>query len=556
MLYEPQKEIEVKILQIPWWDTLPTDFYQSIPVESQSVIEGLEHEVDLWRPECPVLIDAQTGFGKTTFVYKELIPRALQRNKNVLIISNRIALSVQQKKLIMELTQDPAIDYLTNLGIQKREDFGHIYVITYHRLHALLKQPDFLKWAENILYLVADEAHFFSADALFNRYCGSILREITTKFCKTVRIYMTATSWDLLKPLGEAEQGNYMNWIGRVTGTVSRRRRFYHYIFPVDYSPYLLHFVKSLEALNPHIEEDRKEKWIIFCDSKEKGQKFSESLGACASYIDADSKNDPVWKEIINHERFGTQVLITTAVLDCGVNIHDDKVTNIAVCTDDRTSLLQMMGRKRLDFQESVNLWIVEPSLKSISARKLQYSKQLDLLHAYDALSTEKERSVFFNMLLEKNDPRANILVYLTATQPFQAKKGELHVKKNLLAEYMLSRRLNFLEKLCSGEIVFQQEVYKWLNKPIADSAPKITSLEEFYKENEGKELSQAQTSTLRTLIVALSEAAGYKEPQPTRVDTLKRTALNNRLSKIPEASFRIEETPEKKWRFVRHEWK
>ncbi len=36
-----------------------------------------------------MLIEAQTGLGKTTFVYETLIPRALEQHKNVLIISNR-----------------------------------------------------------------------------------------------------------------------------------------------------------------------------------------------------------------------------------------------------------------------------------------------------------------------------------------------------------------------------------------------------------------------------------------------------------------------------------
>lgn len=48
---------------------------------------------------------------------------------------------------------------------------------------------------------------------------------------------------------------------------------------------------------------------------------------------------------------------------------------------------------------------------------------------------------------------------------------------------------------------------------------------------------------------------AGYTEPQPTRINSLKRNALNNRLSKIPNADYRIEETSEKMWELIRYNW-
>lgn len=81
-----------------------------------------------------------------------------------------------------------------------------------------------------------------------------------------------------------------------------------------------------------------------------------------------------------------------------------------------------------------------------------------------------------------------------------------------------------------------------------------LARLEEFYQANEGKMLSSEQIPILRKLIVELYRESGYKEPQPTRVETMGRTALNNRLKEIPNATYRIEETPEKKWKLVRND--
>lgn len=555
MLHHPKEEIQVKIQRIPWWDAIPDDFYCKHEVPSRSVKEGLASEAPYWRAECPVLIEAQTGLGKTTFVYEELIPRALLQHKNVLIISNRIALSVQQKVRIMKMTDDPRIHLLTDLGIQKCEDFGSIRVITYHRLHELLKDGALRSWKEQLLYVVADEAHFFTSDALFNRHCGSILQSITTYFSHAIRVYMTATGWDVLKPLGEAERDNYLNILGTVTGKVVRDRRFHHYVFPVDYSAYTLRFIKSPEEVEGYIKENPKEKWLVFCNSKDKGRAFSERLGDSSSYIDADSKHDAVWAELVKHERFDKQVLVTTAVLDCGVNIHDDAVKNIVLCTDDRISSLQMVGRKRLGPQEKVTLWIVEPNAKSLSARVMQYERQLAWIRSFDSLKTQRERSVFVNRLLETGDSQANILFYTSATQHPDKRKEHLLLCKNKLAEYTLTRRKAFLEKLLSGETTFQEEVCAWFGKPTEVPVNTLELLEAFYQTNAGKPIAEEQIPVLRSLIVELCRKAGYPEPQPNRVQTLKMAALNNRLSKISNANYRIDQTPEKKWILIRYSW-
>lgn len=555
MLHQPKEEIQVRIQRIPWWDAIPDDFYCKHEVPSHSVKEGLASELPYWRAECPVLIEAQTGLGKTTFVYEELIPRALLQHKNVLIISNRIALSVQQKVRIMKMTDDPRIHLLTDLGIQKCEDFGSIRVITYHRLHELLKDGSLRGWKEQLLYVVADEAHFFTSDAMFNRHCGRILQSITTYFSHAIRVYMTATGWDVLKPLGEAERDNYLNILGTVTGKVVRDRRFHHYVFPVDYSAYTLHFIKSPEEVEGHIKQNPKKKWLVFCNSKDKGRAFSERLGDSSSYIDADSKHDAVWAELVKHERFDKQVLVTTAVLDCGVNIHDDAVKNIVLCTDDRTSLLQMMGRKRLGPQEKVALWIVEPNTKSLSARAMQYERQLALIRNFDSLKTQRERSVFVNRLLETGDPQENILFYTSTTQHTDKRKEHFLLCKNKLAEYTLTRRKAFLEKLLSGETTFQEEVYSWFGKVAYEPVNTLELLEEFYQANAENPLAEDRIPILRNLIVELYRKAGYTEPQPKRVEQLQLNALNNRLAKIPGANYQIVETPEKKWRLIRYSW-
>ena len=53
------------------------------------------------------------------------------------------------------------------------------------------------------------------------------------------------------------------------------------------------------------------------------------------------------YRNIIKNERFDTQVLIATKVLDHGININDPNVKHIVIKTYNPTSFLQMLGRRR-----------------------------------------------------------------------------------------------------------------------------------------------------------------------------------------------------------------
>lgn len=118
------------------YDDRVPDFYRTIPIRDGPVpiADQLRRELPYWHPANPVLLDLPPGTGKTTFVYNVLIPDALAKGKNLLLVSNRVALSSQQKRAIMQLLDDPKGKLLTDEGIRQTEDFGQVRVITYHRL--------------------------------------------------------------------------------------------------------------------------------------------------------------------------------------------------------------------------------------------------------------------------------------------------------------------------------------------------------------------------------------------------------------------------------------
>ena len=64
--------------------------------------------------------------------------------------------------------------------------------------------------------------------------------------------------------------------------------------------------------------------------------------------VDANSKKEPIYQEIVKNERLNkdTYVLISTSVLDNGVNLTGIK--NIVVSDMDKSKCMQMVGRARV----------------------------------------------------------------------------------------------------------------------------------------------------------------------------------------------------------------
>lgn len=109
------------------------------------VSDAIGDDYKNWNCADPVFIDAPTGTGKTTFVYEKLIPDAITEGHGVLIVSNRIALSMQQKRRIYRIISSFNPRLLN--GLQEDDItpetymIGPICVTTYQGLYSLFN-PD------------------------------------------------------------------------------------------------------------------------------------------------------------------------------------------------------------------------------------------------------------------------------------------------------------------------------------------------------------------------------------------------------------------------------
>ena len=535
--HAPPEDMNVRIAS-EYDDPLKPKGYRTFRCDTDSIKEALEEEVPYWRYWKAILIDAPPGRGKTSFVYEVLIPLAIKMNRNVLLVANRNALSLQMKLDVLELIGSPLRDRLTDLGIRETDIFGSVGIVSYHSLPRFLNDPENEDWLDNVEYVVADECHYFASDSSFNDLTEWHLKLITKHFKRAIRVYMTGTSWDVLRPIADAEMA--IKYDKERACKVHLDREIIRYHWEQDHSHVDLRFFRDLEEIKQLILGNPNEKYMIFVDSRDSGRALADALGKNrATYLDAESKGTKEMTKLLKEQTFDRQVLVTTKVLDCGINLWDNRLRHIVTVTDDRVSMLQMLGRKRRKPGERVNLYVCDMDLKLIAKRYRNGQELLAALREYQEGDTEVHHQMA-RTCWRSEDRKYRIYFRIT----------DWSIVPNEVAFWALKRKDYFYRKLLEGHTTFRDEVCKWLGKAQEPEKIPDDELNMFFEDHLGQELSEEEIVTVRKLIVKTAVAKGYLEPQPTRVATLGQEALNNRLSKV-ESPYRFEK---KRWVILKEE--
>lgn len=339
-----------------------------------------------WEPSQPVFISAQTGQGKNYFVENVLIPYVRElnyknrTNQKVLILSNRRALQYQMWGRLNGSDENDDSDNID----EKVYRYGDIAdVMTYQNLLNRAKSLQRKQQNPNskYIYVICDEAHFFTSDALFNPDTKNILSAIVRIFQDAVRVYMSATPYECLKYIIKEEdeyKAKYLNWNKPQHKWVSAQMVFYHFKRNYDYLDIKTYFEfdKLFKIIVASVNE-RKERWLIFIDDKEQcstvkdqllvsAERYMEDYGGSQTLesksdndsfelkaerilvVDAKSKKNRAYQSMVKNEALDKDiyVLISTSVLDNGVNLNN--INNIVVSDMSRTKCLQMVGRARV----------------------------------------------------------------------------------------------------------------------------------------------------------------------------------------------------------------
>ena len=130
------------------------------------------------------------------------------------------------------------------------------------------------------------------------------------------------------------------------------------YRMPSDYSYIVPHFYKNNDDLiREMVNTPETEKWVYFIKNKKAGrdilQRLTSDSKKKANMVESENKKGKTkgaeaFKEITDTEKFDCDVLITTKVLDNGINFSDPKLKHIAIDDMNMTEIKQMIGRRRI----------------------------------------------------------------------------------------------------------------------------------------------------------------------------------------------------------------
>lgn len=377
-----------------------------------------------WSEGDVITISAGTGSGKSYFIKNRLYSQAKLEGKKILMLIHRTDCVEQFINEIKEDSKQDVIDIKTYQSLEGSRDID----------------------LGDYKYIVSDEFHYFMSDANFNKYTDISLEKILSQD-KAIKIFMSAT--------GKYMEGYLKNYRGMEVK---------HYPLPINFD-----FIRSLTFFNQYgtinniIDDCLKagEKMIIFIQSSKKALEFHKtykehSLFNCGSGSTKEYKhvNESKISKMLENERFEEQILITTSVMDAGVNIKDKSVSCVVVDIEDTGVLTQCLGRRRIDWNDKddkIDIYVKDISNQMLEARIRQAENRIEQAD-YRKAHTAVEYAEKFSRELDKN-----AIVYADTSS------GELDFSVNELAYF--KNRTDITEKSAmKGKNGYKDYISKMFN--------------------------------------------------------------------------------------------
>lgn len=324
-----------------------------------------EEQIATWNTEQPVIITAGTGVGKSYFIKNILYKYAKFDNQKILMLIHR-KLCVEQFRI--EIEEDGKNDVIDIMTYQKLE-INEMYDIDLQ--------------LSKYKYIVCDEFHYFISDAGFNNTTDISFKKIIS-MKNSVKIFMSAT--------GENVEEYIRNIID---------------VTPINYQvPFNWSFIETLNFYHNDASLSKFAKGVI-----ENGQKgiffIQQATKAYALYkefqnyalFNCSKQNEKYYKyvneekinQMLKEQKFKENILITTSCMDAGVNIIDSLVRFIFIDIKDVGSLIQCMGRKRIQSSEDkIHVYIKVVNNQQLGGLETNAKKQLKMADYLKNHTTEE----------------------------------------------------------------------------------------------------------------------------------------------------------------------
>lgn len=442
-------------------------------------------EMRRWSSNDIITIIAGTGVGKSYFIKNILYAFAKKENKRILFLIHRSNCVNQFQK---EIEADKKTDFI---DIKTYQSLENLYINNN-------KPFDFA----NYQYIVCDEFHYFMSDASFNKTTDISLNLILSQKNK-IKIFMSATG-DCIK--------RYINNIKKI--------KTINYEMPINYN-----FIKSLtffnkdktlEMLMQEIINDG-EKGIFFIDSAKKAYElYNKYKNNCL--FNCSASNNQYYKHVdidkvntmLIEEKFNTQILITTTCMDAGVNIIDTNVKHIVCDVIDMGTLIQCIGRKRVqNDNDKINIYVKTLTNQKLGGVETQLKRKIKMAEFFNTHTVKEYIEEY-----KRSHDRYNMVYDDTVTENDKCTK-----KINELMYFKCKLDLKYISLIKKykeyGYCKFVAEKLGFVND---DGVYNYRLIEEDYKKD-----------TLEEYLDSIVGKRLYKEEQKELKEIFKQNGLNAR---------------------------
>lgn len=426
--------------------------------------ESYEH----WLPGDFVIIESQTGTGKTYFIETTLI-KYLSFD-NILFVCNRKNLERQIKRDVLKIKKLEVPSSLEELD--KITKIKNVTITTYQAIQSQIlndeyfKNP-FTKEYRVYDYIILDECHYILSDSSFNNTTRLVFDEfIRHSDLGAIKVFMTATTSEIKGPILQYIEYFRPRVVPSFFPSGGLRTEFEPKLYTsgIDYSYIKPKYFRGnkIDTIITLIKNDTSDdKWIVFVSNKTtQGKPLLDALGEDAVFITKDTKNaNPELNSIITNSCFTKKVLITTKTLDNGINIKDKSVKHIVIIAWDMITFIQMLGRRRVDINnaDSVNLYIPMKDIRSFHTLLKIYIDKLEVVNLY----RDDEKAFghkYDNDLKELS--KYEDLIYRDSTS------GNWTI--NPIGEWRLLADIEFMKHMINrfedeGEFAFIREQLSWI---------------------------------------------------------------------------------------------
>lgn len=367
-----------------------------------------------WLPSNRVFISAGTGRGKNTFIKMELLKHI--GDARAVIFENRESLMQQQITDIVDEIDHDALKYqdFSDEGMVTFGSRKNIMIISYQTaaVKCALGDSRFLDFCNTAKYLIFDEAHYMLDDAPFNKGINFFINTFLNPsfFPNAIRLFLSGSMEEFysftqcLVPFS-SEPINLYNEKElfdkkpnhELTRLIEAKTNGIDVLsMPTDYSYICPYRYQELTDICDQIQaSDGDEKWLVFVKSINDGLKLyyalKEVLGNSVRFLNAGNKNDhenkDTYDQLVKACKFDCRVLIATTVIYNGINVKDSAVKHLVLPFSTVPILKQLIGRKRMEEGEHVNVYFQDVKLDVLKRRYMNCVKDyLELMQIRSSL--------------------------------------------------------------------------------------------------------------------------------------------------------------------------